>query len=368
MHRQPSPEGRLRPARQVLLAVASALHKRWVQGIALAFVIVAALGVHFLTTAKTVEVAADGKLTQVTVYRAGATVADALKAAGVRLAEGDETLPSPKSLLRKGQTVAVVRAVPFTVLADGQTFALRTTKATVGEALEQAGIKLGPLDIVDPGKKSQLTAGTQVKVTRVTQKDVVRTETLPYKTRTVYNNQLERGKERVLEPGAPGKKEKTIRITYHDSREMVRQVVAERVLTQPRERVVEVGLKPVVRTLLTSRGSYRYRDVMVMEATAYSPHPRSTAPYDSGYTAVGVKATRGIVAVDPRVIPLGTWVYVEGYGEGLAADVGGAIKGMKIDVCFDDEDDAIRFGRRRGTKVYILDKEPVNFRYGRKAR
>ncbi len=365
MQHQPSPEGRPRIEKRVLSGVVSALHKRWVQAVAVFVVLVAAVGVYFLVVAKTVEVAADGQLTKVTLYRAGTTVADALAAAGVKLAEGDETLPSPKAALMPGATIAVVRAVPFTVTADGERRSFRTTRATVAAALAQAGVKIGPHDIVKPDPNSRLSSGSAIQITRVTQKDLVRSETLAYKTRTVYNNQLERGREKVLQPGAAGQKEKVVRITYHDGREMVRQVVSERVVKKPLERVVEVGLKPVVRTLVTSRGAYRYRDVFVMEATAYSPHPRSTAPYSDGITATGVKAKRGIVAVDPRVIPLGTWVYVTGYGEGLAADVGGAIKGMRIDVAFNEESEAILFGRRHGTRVYILDKEPVHFAYGR---
>ena len=74
-----------------------------------------------------------------------------------------------------------------------------------------------------------------------------------------------------------------------------------------------------------------------------------------GTTATGRPAGQGIVAVDPKVIPLGTRVYVEGYGEAIAADVGGAIKGNKIDLCFEWSNARIRqeFGRRNVT-VYIL--------------
>jgi 3D (Asp-Asp-Asp) domain-containing protein len=89
---------------------------------------------------------------------------------------------------------------------------------------------------------------------------------------------------------------------------------------------------------------------MVMNASAYSA-------YDDGngkYTYSGNLLHKGIVAVDPNVIPLGTRVYVSGYGYGIADDVGGSIKGSKIDLAYDSHSEAIQFGRRNVT-VYILD-------------
>ncbi|MCL4418121.1 MAG: 3D domain-containing protein [Actinobacteria bacterium] len=69
-----------------------------------------------------------------------------------------------------------------------------------------------------------------------------------------------------------------------------------------------------------------------------------------GVTATGLRARKGIVAVDPRLIPLGTKLYIEGYGQALAADTGGWIKGDRIDLCFDTLEEAYRYGRR---KIYI---------------
>jgi 3D (Asp-Asp-Asp) domain-containing protein len=73
----------------------------------------------------------------------------------------------------------------------------------------------------------------------------------------------------------------------------------------------------------------------------------------TGRTRTGRRATYGVVAVDPRVIPLGTMVYVEGYGLALACDTGGAIKGHRIDLCYDSNYEANRYGRKH-VKVHIL--------------
>ena len=86
-----------------------------------------------------------------------------------------------------------------------------------------------------------------------------------------------------------------------------------------------------------------------MVATAYT----AGCPGCSGYTATGYRAGHGIVAVDPRVIPLGTKLYIPGYGFAIAGDTGGAIVGDRIDLGFDSLDDAVAFGRR-SVKVYTL--------------
>ena len=71
-------------------------------------------------------------------------------------------------------------------------------------------------------------------------------------------------------------------------------------------------------------------------------------------TATGARARRGVIAVDPRVIPLGTHVYVPGYGYAVAADTGGAIKGRRVDLCFETVAECDRWGRRDVT-IIVLD-------------
>lgn len=87
---------------------------------------------------------------------------------------------------------------------------------------------------------------------------------------------------------------------------------------------------------------------IVMAASAYSAYETS------GYTARGSYLRRGLVAVDPNVIPLGTRLYIPGYGHALADDTGGAIRGNRIDLAFDSYEEAIQFGRREVT-VYIVE-------------
>lgn len=92
-----------------------------------------------------------------------------------------------------------------------------------------------------------------------------------------------------------------------------------------------------------------YSKVMTMESTAYTPNAGGW-----GITATGTVPKQGTIAVDPRVIPLGTRMYVEGYGFGIAEDTGGAIKGNIVDVCLPNRTETRKWGRRQ-VKVYILD-------------
>ena len=92
-----------------------------------------------------------------------------------------------------------------------------------------------------------------------------------------------------------------------------------------------------------------YMGIMAMEATAYLPADGG----GSGITAMGIPATYGVAAVDPSIIPLGTRLYIPGYGEAIAADTGGAIQGYRIDLCMESYEQAMHFGRRTIT-VYLM--------------
>lgn len=95
-----------------------------------------------------------------------------------------------------------------------------------------------------------------------------------------------------------------------------------------------------------------YRRVIDMTATAYAPGPLDNGKWNS-LTYVGGTVKKGVVAVDPRVIPMGSKLWVEGYGEAIAEDQGSAIKGNRIDLAFNDRQEALDYGIKK-VKVYVL--------------
>ncbi|MET3683914.1 3D (Asp-Asp-Asp) domain-containing protein [Alkalibacillus flavidus] len=96
------------------------------------------------------------------------------------------------------------------------------------------------------------------------------------------------------------------------------------------------------------------KEMMYMEATAYTAYCDGCS--GTTYTGIDLRANpnQKVIAVDPNVIPLGATVWVEGYGTAVAGDIGGDIKGNRIDVFIPSEDEAFRFGRRQ-VQVKILE-------------
>ncbi len=171
----------------------------------------------------------------------------------------------------------------------------------------------------------------------------------------------------VESPGMPGQRRNTATYFYL-SGELVGERRHSEIIRQPEPRVIllyrMVGREytPSVEEILRLRRlasrewkpPLRYKRKLTMEATAYEPGPHSNGPWATGYTSCGHEAGYGVVAVDPKVIPLGTRLYIEGYGYALAGDVGGAIKGNRIDLCYATVKECYQFGRR-DVVVYVLD-------------
>ena len=92
-----------------------------------------------------------------------------------------------------------------------------------------------------------------------------------------------------------------------------------------------------------------------LTATAYYPGLECTYPFTDGLTSTGAKAGKGCIAIDPKgPLKMGQRVYVVGYGEGVCNDVGSAIKGWRIDVCFNTYEEAVEWGVKL-VKVYVLE-------------
>jgi len=243
-----------------------------------------------------------------------------------------------------GTPIAADERAGITLVAGGQTRQITTTAKCVAEVLAEGGIALAALDRVTPRLDAPVTEGLKITVVRVARKTEQRSVPIPPGTISRFDRRV--GRPVVLDPGKSGLKRETFSILIKDGRETERTLLDSEVVREPTPRRVVIGRA----SSLPARGA----SMMLMNATAYDPGPLSCGRYASGYTAIGMKAGKGVVAVDPRVIPLGTHLYIEGYGPAVAADVGSAIRGRRIDLGFGTRREALAFGRRN-VKVYIVD-------------
>lgn len=251
-------------------------------------------------------------------------------------------------------TAAIVNAddTPVTkvnIIADGQEYEWVTSERTVGAALAEMGVSLGPKDRVNHKLDEKLSAGMEIRVTRIVEKVVVQREPIKYATRTKFDPNGTGGR-RILQAGKPGEKEVTYLVTYKDGVKVNYKAIGSKIISKPVDEVVGVSAFPRGRNL-SSRAGVRSA-CLRMVATAYAPYACGGSP--SGRAATGMRAGKGVVAVDPRVIRLGTRLYIEGYGYAVAGDTGGGIKGNRIDLGFNTYREAVRFGRRT-VNVYILE-------------
>ena len=298
------------------------------------------------------------------------TVAEALAAAGIALHEADVIAPPHESALVPGMHITVVRAQHVQIVGSDFVLEVRSRAATVAELLVEGGVVLGPKDRVEPAPDATLPINGTVRVVRGLEEELREVRPLPFQTRLQYSADVEPGARQRIRSGVAGLVERLVRVEYEDGTEVRRIPLVERVLRLAVDEVVlaarpaglQIPLLPVpsVPSPVLPPGAPEgaVRRVVNMVATAYDPGPISTGKSPGhpayGITATGMRATHGVVAVDPRVIPFYTRLYVPGYGYAIAADTGSDIKGNRIDLYYPTYSEAIQWGRRT-VPVYILE-------------
>jgi len=318
------------------------------------------LGVAFFGLQNTVVIAHDGQESQVSTL--ASTVEDVLRKQNIVIEQGDKVIPSLNEKIKDGTRIVIHRAFEIKLVDGTIEQNVLTAENNVKDLIDSLNIQLQEQDKIEPMLEEPIREGDVVKITRVTREVVVETQELPFQTVFKNNNDLEKGKTQKVQDGKKGLKEVTLEILYEDGVEVAKQIVDENIVEGAVNEIVEKGTLTLV---AVSRGNTRqYSQVLSMTATAYSAGFSSTGknPGDKyyGITASGTKVGPGVVAVDPKVIPLGTKLYIEStdgtphYGVASAEDTGGAIKGNKIDLFFETPQEVKKFGRRT-VKVYVLE-------------
>lgn len=226
---------------------------------------------------------------------------------------------------------------------DGVPRMVSTDAETVGDFLTEISATIDTEYLLEDVTKTDLvTDQMTISLTSITEKIVASTEAVPFQTVEKTSNSLKAGERRVVQEGKEGQASVVNKEIYHGTTFMNKEFVETKVLTPAVDEIVEIGVANVIEGMT-------YKRAINVKATAYTPFDAGC----NGITATGAKATRGVVAVDPKVIPLGSKVYVPGYGVAIAADTGGAIKGNRLDVCYETKNEAFSWGVKNVT-VYVL--------------
>lgn len=309
---------------------------------------------------KDIKIVVNGETIEVSTYRA--KVGDVLKAAEVEVGRKDKIIPAAESTVTDNMTITVKRAVPIKVFVDGRELELNSAEENVSDMLKAEGIILNEKDKISPELTADITKDLNIKITRVEEKLVTSYEKIPYRTISQKDSNMEKGSTKVLSNGEDGEKEVTTKITYEDGREVSKEIVGEAVKKPVVNKIVAVGTLSWF-TASRSGSKVYYTNKIRMKATSYTSNYQCTGknPGDSGFgiTATGTRAERdpdgySTVAVDPDFIPLGTKLYIEGYGYAIAEDVGGGVNGRIIDLYFEPGSNEFRNWFTHYVNVYIV--------------
>lgn len=321
--------------------------------------------------------------------------ADVLDEAGLQLGE-DDTYTTQEGL---GMSeITIQRKQMVSIVYGDKTLVVSSYGETVESLLTRMNFNLTTDDAVSHAMNAQIYDGMVITISRTLSTEEVYTVTVPYETTYCYDSSLEEGEERVLTQGVEGQVQYTASVLYVDGKEISRTVLSQQVLTQVVDELIAIGTHvdapeypkptepkptepkpaptvpetqpaptpeappvanfPIIgeNTITTPDGEVlTYTGSTQMVATAYN----NQDPGCTIYTATGTLCRVGAIAVDPKVIPYGTRMYIHTndgkyiYGIAVAEDCGGSIKGNRVDLYFDTVEECNIFGIRKCT-VYFL--------------
>lgn len=290
------------------------------------------------------------------VFSTRPTVGSALNALGVECSRHDLIWPPAETALTAGLHVFVERATAVTLSVGGDGPArVYTHTDTVGDLLAERGVELSDGDSVTPALSTPLRDGLAVSVTVV--RETIEFEDTPLAFSTIYRDDpsLLEGVYRLVQEGQDGFVRREYSVVFENGEELSWELLSETVVA-PTDRIVAQGTAVVAAAVATpapapvaaAEGESQCVRSLSVWATWYT----AASAGGSGTTATGTTVRKGTVAVDPRVIPLGTRMYIPGYGYGVAEDTGGAISGRIIDLGYSPDD--VKDWRSRWVEICIL--------------
>jgi uncharacterized protein YabE (DUF348 family) len=292
-----------------------------------------------LSIRRAVRIMVDDGSVPYPIFTTAPTIGEALLGEQLTLYLGDRVQPELGTPVQAGLRVTIARSKPVLVSADGRTVRTRTRGKTVGDALAELGIPVAGSDRVTPGMGTPVAENLAVRIVRVQNLVQVESKAIPFEKILVPDDNLEIDQQQLVQSGADGEFRRRFKVTLEDGVVVTNTLADAWVAAEPITNVVSYGRMVVLRTLDTPDGQLTYWRKVRMYATSYSKSTAGVSPSASyfGITRLGLPMRKGIVAVDPTVVVLGSQLYVPGYGVGLAGDTGGGVRGKWVDLGYDDE-------------------------------
>lgn len=337
-----------------------------------------------------------------TYYTTLDTVEDFLLDHNLNFTQHDELSHKLTEPIEEGMQLDVAKAFQVTLVLGGKKEKFWTTGGTVKQFLKDNQVKYtkNSDDQLNLKLNDKLDKNTKIKIVRVDVEEKKVKESVPFETEEREDSTLVKGQEEVISEGEEGFAVKTIKVTSEDGKESSEELINTDIQKEHQNKVVAIGTKeaskssgnlqtlsskketnessksetnkPTVNKTKSSNtkkndskssnskptaskdeSSSQDSETLTMNASAYT----ASCSGCSGHTATGIDLNANpnmkVIAVDPSVIPIGSKVWVEGYGEAVAGDTGGAIKGDRIDLHFPNKKSALAFGQRTVT-VKIL--------------
>ena len=266
--------------------------------------------------------------------------------------------------------IKVQRSVTVTVDNCGEILTVNAKNETVESLLKRLNIRVDGSTAVSAPLEATVTEDMKITVTRSVHNTETYTAAIPYETVYCYDTNLPAGQESVVTEGVDGLLLCTANVVYLDGQESSRTVVKQNVIRQPVNKVVAVGTGTDIpvskfsdrglvitedKIILDTGEVLTYTGTMQVVGTAYTHTEEGCDMYTATMTVVHI----GTIAVDPRVIPYGTRMFIVSndgeyiYGVSTAEDCGGAIKGKRIDLYYPTLWECNQFGVRDCT-IYFL--------------
>lgn len=289
-----------------------------------------------------------------TIRTTAQTVGEALRQAEIIIYLGDLVQPSLGTLVSPGLRVQIQRSKPIAVRVDDRLLKTRSRAQTVGDALVEVGVGISGLDRVTPALDTLLKDDLEIAITRVHETIEVKEKIAPFETVFQPDPNLPIDTQQQMTPGAEGITRERYRVRFENGQEVARTLEDTWVAQEPAQRIIAFGQLIQPQTITTPEGEQiTYWRKVRMLASSYSAGTAGVSPDKAWYgrTYTGDPMRKGVVAVDPKIIPLRSRVFVTGYGYGDALDIGTAIRSRRIDLGYDNDNLQLW---NRWVDVYLL--------------